>query len=104
MELLKQNNVKLFAVTFKILDLFHLLSSVQNFKMLFSLCFEDFANGTTLLDGTPMIGAARANGISSSEGGSLTGNGGTDVDIPPPDLPPLPMPRFVTFILFPNVS
>ena len=66
--------------------------------------FEDFANGTTLLDGTPMIGSARANGISSSEGGSLTGNGATDVDIPPPDLPPLPMPRFVTFILFPKVS
>ena len=46
-----------------------------------------------------MIGASGANGISSSEGGSLTGNGANDVDVPPPDLPPLPMPRFATLIL-----
>ena len=58
--------------------------------------FKDFTNGASLIDGIPMIGASGANGISSSEGGSLTGNGANDVDVPPPDLPPLPMPRFAT--------
>ena len=52
-----------------------------------------------MIDGIPVIGARGANGISSSEGGSLTGNGANDVDVPPPDLPPLPMARFATLIL-----
>ena len=50
-----------------------------------------------------MIGAIGANGISSSEGGSLTGNGANDEDVPPPDLPPLPMPRFAKFYISPKI-
>ena len=58
------------------------------------ITFEGFANGTSLLEGAPTVVAAGVSGISSSDGGSLTGNGANDLDVPPPDLPPLPMPRF----------
>ena len=42
-----------------------------------------------------MVGTPGANGISSSDGGSLAENVANDIDVPPPDLPPLPIPRFV---------
>ena len=59
------------------------------------LSFQGYPNGTSSIEGLPVLGAAGISGISSSEGGSLTGNGPTDLDGPPPDLPPLPMPRFL---------
>ena len=57
------------------------------------IIFKGFANGSSLIEGVPSIGAVGASGISSSDGGSLTGNVTNDLDVPPPDLPPLPMPR-----------
>ena len=45
------------------------------------------------------MGVIGTNGISSSDGGSLTGTGPNDLDGPPPDLPPLPLPRLLKLIL-----
>ena len=68
---------------------------MPNLRKIIVTIVTDFANGTSYIDGITMMGTSGANGISSSEGGSLTGNGANDLDVPPPDLPPLPMPRFV---------
>ena len=62
------------------------------------LIFKGFTNGGNIIDGVQMIGTSGANGISSSDGGSLAENIANDIDVPPPDLPPLPIPRFVNDI------
>jgi hypothetical protein len=49
-----------------------------------------YQNGLNVME--PVAGASGISGLSSSDGGSLAGNGPNDAEGPPPDLPPLPMP------------
>ena len=53
--------------------------------------FLGYQNGLNVME--PVAGASGISGLSSSDGGSLAGNGPNDAEGPPPDLPPLPMPR-----------
>ena len=53
--------------------------------------YSGYPNG--LIEGMPGLGVAGTSAIGSSDGGSLIGNAPNDLDVPPPDLPPLPMPR-----------
>ena len=61
------------------------------FCSLLYFLFLGYQNGLNVME--PVAGASGISGLSSSDGGSLAGNGPNDAEGPPPDLPPLPMPR-----------
>ena len=61
------------------------------FCSLLYFLFLGYQNGLNVVE--PVAGASGISGLSSSDGGSLAGNGPNDAEGPPPDLPPLPMPR-----------